>query len=181
MLDLWFSGPLGPLLIFSLRIIDVSMATVRTLLIMRGAARVVPAIAFVESMLWVIAVGSAIQHLDSVWHVLGYAGGFASGNVVGLWLESKLALGFAAVRAVAPAAAEGTEPLASALWSEGIGATEFAGVGRDGPVRMVVSVVPRRDVRHLLDLIRARAPEAFVSIEEPRSIQRGWMLQRRRK
>jgi uncharacterized protein YebE (UPF0316 family) len=79
-----FAGVWGPVIIFGLRIVDVSLATVRMLLTMRDIRGLVPLIGFVEVTVWVVAVGTAIQNLHSVWHVLGYSGGFAAGTSVGL-------------------------------------------------------------------------------------------------
>ena len=65
-----FGGPWGPLLIFCLRIVDVSAATSRVLLAVRGDRLYVPIIGFFESMIWIFAVGAAIQSLNSPLHVL---------------------------------------------------------------------------------------------------------------
>jgi uncharacterized protein YebE (UPF0316 family) len=126
-----FAGPLGPLLIFGLRIVDVSLATLRMLLTMRNARKLVPVIGLFESLIWVVAVGTAIQNLHSVWHVLGYSGGFASGTAVGLWLEGKLAVGLATVRVISTSQGEA---VADALRERGFGVTEFPGYGRQGRV-----------------------------------------------
>jgi uncharacterized protein YebE (UPF0316 family) len=90
-----FGGPWGPLVIFLLRIVDVSLATVRMLLSVRGQKLLVPLIGFFEVLIWLFAAGNAIRHLSSPYHVIGYAGGFAAGTAVGLWVEEKLAFGLA--------------------------------------------------------------------------------------
>jgi uncharacterized protein YebE (UPF0316 family) len=171
-------GPFGPLLIFGLRIVDVSLATTRMLLAMRNARLLVPVIGFFEVLVWIFAVGAAVQHLDSVWHVAGYAGGFATGNVVGLWLEERLALGLASIQIFSR---HGGVELAEGLREEGFGATEFTGQGRDGPVEVVLTVVRRRHIRHVMAHVDRWDPDAFVSVEEPRAIRRGWMFPLRRK
>ncbi len=173
-----FAGPLGPLLIFGLRIVDVSLATLRMLLTMRDARKVVPFIGLVESLIWVVAVGTAIQNLHSVWHVLGYSGGFASGTAVGLWLEGKLAVGLATVRVISTF--EG-EAVADALRERGFGVTEFPGYGRQGRVAMMYTVVKRRQIPQVLSVVEGVDADAFISVEEPRTIRRGWMFPVRRK
>jgi uncharacterized protein YebE (UPF0316 family) len=173
-----FAGPWGPLAIFALRIIDVSLATLRTLLTIRGARVAVPLLGFVESLIWVLAVGTAIRHLNSPLHVLGYAGGFATGTAVGLWLEEKLALGLATFHIVSRQ--EG-EVIAAALRERGFGVTEFLGQGREGHVEVVNTVVLRRHIRDVLALVDKSDPDAFVSVEEPRTVRRGWMFDDRRK
>jgi len=171
-------GAWGPLLIFFMRIGDVSLATVRMLLIMRNARVWAPLIGFFEVLIWLLAAGTAIQHLDSPWHILGYAGGFAAGNFVGLLLEERLAFGFASVQVIAPS--QGAE-LAEALRAFGHGVTEFSGRGREGPVELIMSVIKRRDLPMVSALVNDLAPGSFVSVEQPTVIQRGWLFPKRRK
>jgi len=177
-IDQLFGGPWGPLVIFGLRIIDVSMATLRMLLSVRGQRVLVPVIGFFEVLLWLFAVGNAIRYMDSPLHVIGYAGGFATGTVVGLWVEEKLALGLATVRVISSRPAGN---LAAALRDSGHGATEFAAAGRQGPVEVVYTVAHRSEIKPIMRIIDQWDTEAFVTVEEPRSVRRGWLLQRRRK
>lgn len=178
MLTTIFAGPWGPLAIFALRIVDVSLATTRTLLSIRGARMVVPVLGFFESLIWVLAVGTAIRHLNSPLHVLGYAGGFAAGTAIGLWLEEKLALGLATFNIISR---QGGVEIAQGLRDRGFGVTEFLGQGREGSVEMVNTVVRRRQVRDVLAEVDRWDPDAFVSVEEPRTVRRGWMFDKRRK
>lgn len=170
----------GPLIIFGLRIVDVSLATVRMLLTMRDVRMWVPLIGFVEVTVWVVAVGTAIQNLNSIWHVLGYSGGFAAGTSVGLWLEGKLAMGLATVRIVCRDAGAG-EDVADALRDAGFGVTEFIGQGRQGKVDFIYTIVKRRHVPEVIRVAETVDDDAFITVEEPRTIRRGWMFTRRRK
>jgi uncharacterized protein YebE (UPF0316 family) len=171
-IDLLFGGPWGPLLIFGLRIFDVSLATIRILLAVRGQRWIVPVIGFFEILIWIFAVGNAIRHLDSGLHVLGYAAGFSAGNLAGLWIEEKLAFGLATMRIISRSA--GVQ-LADALRSFGFGATEFSARGRAGQVEVIYTVVKRRDIPRVFREVDHWDPDAFVTVEEPRSIRRGWM------
>jgi uncharacterized protein YebE (UPF0316 family) len=177
-MEVLFLSPLGPLLIFFMRICDVSLATVRMLLIMRNAKVWAPLIGFFEVLIWLLAAGTAIQHLDSPWHLLGYAAGFAAGNLVGLWLEERLAFGYASVQVFSPV--QGSE-LAAALRAFGHGVTELRGTGRDGPVDVLLAVMKRRDLPTVRELVNDLAPRSFVSVEEPTAIQHGWTFPKRRK
>ncbi|MFC1660391.1 DUF2179 domain-containing protein [Gemmatimonadota bacterium] len=168
----------GPLLIFFLRIGDVSLATVRMLLIMRNAKIWAPLIGFFEVMIWLFAAGTAIQHLESPWHVLGYAGGFAAGNLVGLLMEEKLAIGLASVQVFTRS--QGTD-LAEALRVFGHGVTQIQGRGKDGAVDLVISVIRRKDLAAVHQLVEDLTPDAFVSVEEPTAIHHGWLFPKRRK
>lgn len=168
----------GPLIIFVLRIFDVSLATIRMLLAVRGIRAIAPLIGFFEVLIWLTAVGTAIQHLDSPLHLVGYAGGFATGTLVGMLLEEKLAFGMATVRIVSR---HGGVELAEALRARGFGVTEFAGHGREGSVEVVYAVLRRRELANVFSEVAAWDPDAFVTVEEPRAIHRGWLLDRRRK
>jgi uncharacterized protein YebE (UPF0316 family) len=172
------AGLWGPFIIFGLRIVDVSLATVRMLLTMRNARRIVPLIGFFESLIWVTAVGIAIQNLHSIWHVLGYASGFGTGTLVGLWLEGKLAVGLATVRIITKTSGEA---VAQTLRGAGYGVTEFVGKGREGPVELIYTLVKRRQIPTVLAAVERLDPGAFISVEEPRQILRGWMFPIRRK
>jgi uncharacterized protein YebE (UPF0316 family) len=171
-LDVLFAGPWGAVAIFLLRIIDVSLSTIRILLAVRGRKLLVPFIGFAEVLIWLVAAGSAIRHLDSVWHVLGYAVGFSTGTVVGLWIEEKLAIGIATMRIITTRIGEG---LANRLRELGCGVTEFQAQGREGPVEVVFTVVPRRKIGNVIAEVERWDAGAFVTVEEPRQIRRGWM------
>ncbi|HSJ15773.1 MAG TPA: DUF5698 domain-containing protein [Longimicrobiales bacterium] len=167
-----FAGPFGPIVIFLLRIVDVAMATVRILLSVRGHKRIVPLIGFVEVLVWLFAAGNAIRHLESGWHVLGYAAGFAAGSALGLWLEEKLALGYGTIRIISRSA--GTA-LADHLRALGYGVTEFAARGREGAVQVIYTVLPRREITRVLDEVESHDRSAFITVEQPREIRWGWM------
>ena len=171
-LESLFAGPYGPLVIFGLRVIDVSLATVRILLAVRGHKLIVPFIGFFEVLIWVFAVGNAIRYLNSGWHVLGYAAGFATGNIIGLNIEQRLAIGFATIRVISRRA--GVE-LADALRAVGFGVTEFAAQGRDGPVEVLYTVCLRRDIARVIEEVERCDAQAFITVEEPRAIRWGYM------
>lgn len=175
-----FAGPWGPVLIFLLRIGDVSLATLRMLLTMRDRRAIVPIIGFFEALIWLTAVGTAVQNLNSFWHVVGYTTGFASGTYVGLWIEGKLALGLAMIRVFSRDAGTGMT-VARALRDAGYGVTEFPGQGGQGPVDVVLTVVQRRQIPLVVSEVERIDQDAFISVEEPRAIRRGWMFGRRKK
>jgi len=171
------AGPWGPLLIFALRIGDVSLATLRMVLSVRGERVLPPLIGFVEIMIWILAVGAAVQNLNSPLHVVGYAGGFSAGTYVGLWVERKLAIGLSSVQVVTRTAGD---ELAKALREEGFGVTRWGGEGKDGSVDVLSSSLRRRALPRAMSVIDRIAPEAFVSIQDDRLLRRGWLMSRKR-
>src|SRR5512138_1376909 len=87
------SAWLGALTIFALRITDMSLDTLRMLFVVRGRKGIAWVLGFVQSIIFVLAITSVLSHLDNPLNVVGYAAGFATGNVVGMWIEERLAIG----------------------------------------------------------------------------------------
>lgn len=166
-----FALPYGPVLIFALRIVDVSLGTVRLMITVRGHRGWAALAGFLEVLIWIVAVGSALQHLDSAYHVVAYAGGFATGNYVGIVLENALALGTVVVRAIIPNEDGGTT--AQELRREGYTVTEVDGRGRDGPVDVLNIVVARRYAPSVIEAIEQQGPRSFITVEELRTTDRG--------
>lgn len=164
------AGPFGPLLIFSLRIVDVSLGTIRLVLVTRGARLPASLLGFAEVLVWIMAAGTAVLNLTSPLHVLGYAAGFATGTWVGMWLEEKFPLGMATVQAYCR---EQDSGVAAALRALGIGVTEMDAEGLEGPVDIVSTIVPRHVVPRVIDTIEARDPDAFITVYDAR-VRRGW-------
>jgi len=159
-----------PLAIFLARTVDMSLSTLRIVFIAQGRRGLAPLIGFFESLIWLVVVGQAIQHLDNPVCLFGYAGGFAFGSLMGLILEEKLAMGNRLVRIILPGIAQG---LVDTLRSTGQGVTVLDGQGVGGPVQLLFTIVRRRDIEKVLAAVNRVAPNAFVSIEDIRQAHQG--------
>jgi len=168
--DALFASPWGALVIFFLRIIDVSCDTMRVIFAIRGKRAIAAVLGFVQALVWIFAVGNAVKHLNSILHVLGYAGGYAMGTYIGVSIEQAIAYGVATVRVVTKRAGLG---IAAALRDQGYGVTESQGLGRDGTVEVFDSVVQRGHLDDVLALITSLDDEAFVTVDEPRVLLGG--------
>src|SRR5687767_2375046 len=165
-----FASPYGALLIFCLRIVDVSCDTMRVLFTVRGKRAIAGFLGFFQAMIWIFAVGSVIKHLGSWMHILGYAGGYATGTMVGITIEQAVAYGVSTVRIISRT---GGVEIAEALRDCGYGVTEFGGFGREGPVEIVNSVVHRNDLDQVMAIIDKYDKDAFVTVEDPKILRGG--------
>ena len=170
-----FALPYGPFLIFGLRIVDVSLDTMRVLNAVRGNRTVAASLGFFQALIWIVAVGNAIKHLNSWYHILGYAAGFATGTLVGITIERALAYGLSTVRIVSQ---HGGVEIAEALRDRGYGVTEIPGFGRDGGVEIVHSVVQRQHLGEVMRIVDRWDSKAFVTVEEPRVLRGGRFARR---
>lgn len=177
MIDL-LAGPWGPLIIFVMRVGDVSLGTLRVRLITRGSRVLAPLISFVEILIWLLAAGAALQNLTSPLHIAAYAGGFAGGTALGVWLEQKLALGLSTVQAVCRH--DGGD-VADGLREMGLGVTEVRGEGREGGVDIVSTVVRRRKIPEVIGAIERIDPDSFITVYDDTHVRRGWVPTGRRK
>lgn len=149
----------------------MSLDTLRVLFVIRGRKALAWILGFFQSAIWVVAISNVLANLDNPLSLIGYAAGFATGNVVGMMIEERLALGFAHLRIISsrlgPAVAE-------ALRRSGHAVTELAGRGRDGTVTIISSSVRRRDVDRVRREVFAVDPAAFLTLEEVRPLHRGY-------
>ncbi len=168
----WLDTLLGALLIFGLRMCDVTLGTVKMMIALQGRRYVAAAIGFVEVTIFVIAIGKVVGQLDNIVNVLAYSGGFACGTMLGITVESKLALGNRVVKVITH---RPNDVLVSELRRLLFGVTRIVGEGRDGKVYILFSVVRRKDLERFVAVVNKFAPKAFVAVEEAREIWRGYM------
>lgn len=150
-------------LIFGLRVVDVSMGTVRTVMIVEGRIATSVALGLCEVSVWVLAISQVIARLhESPWLIVGYASGFAAGNAAGILLEKRLALGSVVLRMVSENA--GTR-IADAFRERGQSSTVFSGKGNGSTVELIYLLCPRRELEGLLAIARDLDPDLFFVVE----------------
>jgi uncharacterized protein YebE (UPF0316 family) len=158
-----------PLLIFLARIVDVSMGTIRILFISRGTKFLAPLIGFFEVLIWLLAIGQIMQNLTNVLCYIAYAGGFATGTYVGIFIEEKLAMGLLLVRVVTT---KDASELIEYLKSADFGVTHVAARGVAGQVRIVLTIIRRKNLNKVVEIIRRFNPNAFYSTENIRYVSK---------
>jgi uncharacterized protein YebE (UPF0316 family) len=159
-----------PFLIFLARLIDVSIGTVRIIMLNRGRRLIAPALGFVEVLIWLLAIREIFQHLDNVIAFFAYAAGFAGGTMVGMLIEEKLAIGTVAVRAITT---DDARDLMARLSAADFGVTSFGAEGVKGNVRLIFIIVRRRELPEALEIIRSLHPRAFVTVSDVRTVTEG--------
>lgn len=162
---------LGALGIFTLRVADMTFDTLRVLFVMRGRKAISWGMGFVQSVIFVVAISSVLGNLDNPLNVIGYAAGFATGNVIGMIIEERLAIGHTQLQIISPRRGV---LLANALREAGFGVTEIPARGKDGMVSMLSVSILRKNVGQIEKLVHETDPEAFVTTEEVRPMRRGF-------
>lgn len=162
-----------PSLIFVAGLAYVSLGTLRIIFIAKGRRFLSPIIGFLEVAIWLVAISQVMSNVTNIGAYLAYAAGFAVGNYVGILLEEKLAIGILVVRIITT---EKDEELRSMLAERGFGVTTVDGYGMSNKVKIIFTIVNRKDVGEVTSIIKECHATAFYSIEDARSVYEGAFL-----
>lgn len=159
-----------PIIIFFARISDVTFGTFRIVMISKGNKYMAPILGFFEVLIWVIVIGKVMQNLDHWINIIAYAAGYATGNLVGLIIEDKVAIGIVKIQIIT--ALPATELIAS-LIGAGYGITHHEAQGSNGKVSIIYSIINRKQVPQFVEMIGNYNPNAFYSIEDVKFVNKG--------
>jgi uncharacterized protein YebE (UPF0316 family) len=159
-----------PILIFLARIGDVSIGTIRIIFVAKGYRYLAPLLGFFEVFIWLMAMTKILQNLDRWYYYLAYCSGFATGNYIGILLEEKIAIGYAAIRIISRVPAD---ELIQQLQDAGYGVTYHTAEGSTGPVEVVYTILKRAELPAMIGVINQFNPKAFYTVEEVKSVNEG--------
>ncbi len=152
--------------IFAARIADQSFGTLRTISIFRGFKVLAAIFGFVEVLIWINVVAQVINNLEAWYLGVVYAAGFAAGSFVGMWLESRLAMGHQMVRVIA----RREKNLADKLWANNFAVVEMDGRTKTGEMDILFVAERRRNVPKLLRQIYEIDNQAFFTVEDVKQV-----------
>jgi uncharacterized protein YebE (UPF0316 family) len=159
-----------PFLIFIARIIDVTIGTVRIVMVSKGQKFWAPILGFFEILIWLLAISRIFENLDNWTCYLGYALGYATGNYLGLRLEEKLAMGIVKIQIITSREASA---LINNLKQAGYGITHHYAQGATENVSIIYSVIKRNEVQRVEEIVKTTNPKAFYSVEDVKSVSHG--------
>jgi uncharacterized protein YebE (UPF0316 family) len=157
-------------MIFFAELAVVTLGTVRIIYLSRG--RKIPAtlLGFFEIAIWLFAIGQIMRNLTAIACYIAYASGFTIGNFLGVLVEKRLAIGTLLVRTITHRDAA---DLIRNLQAAHYGVTSLDATGATGPVKVVLTVIQRKDLDNVLTLIRQFDARAFYSIDEVQVAEAG--------
>lgn len=158
------------LAIFVARIFDVSIGTVRTIVTVQGRTKIAFFLAVFEVTIWITVVSAVINQVKDVpVLVIFYSLGYATGNVVGILVEKRLAFGVIILKIFS--LTSGKE-LATIFRAKGQPVTVFEGEGKDGPVLQLFLACRRRDLKWMIPQLYEIDKNAFYVIEQARDVSK---------
>lgn len=163
---------LGYALIFFARVVDVTLATIRTLMVVQGRKAQAAMIGFFEVGIYITVLGKVVSGLDNPFNLLAYCAGYAAGNYVGITIENKIALGNLSAQIILKTAQN--NEIVDILRENGFGVTIIQGQGIKGPKDVLSIVLNRKDLNKLKKLIYQYEKDAFITVSSINPISGGY-------
>jgi uncharacterized protein YebE (UPF0316 family) len=155
-----------PLTVFSAELIVVTLCTIRIIFLSRGRKLPASILGFFEVTIWLFAIGQIMQNLSDISCHIAFAAGFTVGNFLGVIIEKRLAIGNLGVHAIT---SKDATDLIHGLRTANYGVTVIDAKGALGPVKVIFTVIPRRDLDGVLAILHRFDPRAFYSVDEIQS------------
>lgn len=166
----------GAALIAGMRVCDVSLDTIRVIIVVQGKKYLAGIVGFFEVLIWVFAIRFVFQHLDVIPNLIGYAFGFGLGNIFGIMIEQKIGLGYVQLNIISMHFAD---IIADNLRKSKFGVTIIPAEGGSGGLSVIVVLIPRKSQNNVLKLIKSIDPKAFIALQS--SIPHGGFMKGLRK
>jgi len=157
--------------IFLIRVLNIAIATIRMLTIMRGLKTVTWFLGLFETLLFLVAIGSVLTDLNNPLKIAAYSVGFATGNIVGMVIEERLALGYTQVSIISP---KKGPTISESLRNKGYAVTEVPARGKDGMVSLLECSVRRKNLEEVERIIKKIDSGAFVTTRDIHPLRRGY-------
>ncbi len=160
------------LFIFFARIIDVSLGTIRMILVIRGNKIPAAVIGFFEILVYTLALGIVVKSLDNPVKLIVFCIGFALGVLIGSTIEEKIALGYRGILVIID---REHLHIVHELREEGYPVTSWEATGKAGP-KLVLNIMVRRNMAGTVtDRIYEKDPNAFIMFLEPKYFRGGYI------
>jgi uncharacterized protein YebE (UPF0316 family) len=159
-----------PVFIFFGRLCDVTLGTLRVIFVSKGEKNKAPIIGFFEVLIWIVIISQIFSRANDWVAYLSFAAGYASGSYVGILIENRIAFGVVLCRIYTQK--NGME-LVQGLNKMNFGATMTRGEGSQNEVHIIETVINRKQLRLLEQLLTEFDPNIFYVVEDVRTRQNG--------
>ncbi len=159
--------------IFFIRILDVSLGTIRTIITVKGKTMLASIIGFIELFVWFVIVKEAINTEEtSLFVALSYAGGFAVGTFLGSILSNKFIQGTLNVQVITS-----KSEMMEKLRKNGYAVSVIDIKGKDvsqGKYMLFIGV-NNHSFENLKENIQKIDSKAFMVVNETKYVQNGFI------
>ena len=151
---------LGAFIIFLCRVVDVTMGTYRVQMIVKRKKLTAGVIGFFEVLIFILIVSKVIQDIGNWFNIIAYCGGFAIGNVIGIYISEKISKEIISIGVISITKWQEIE---EKLREEGFGVTRNVGYGKDGGVQVLKVICERNYFPKVRDIALERDRKVFIT------------------
>jgi uncharacterized protein YebE (UPF0316 family) len=165
-------------IIFFGKIFEVTVATLRMVLINRGERIKGAIIAFFDILLWLVLTGTVLEGFkEDPLRMVVFALAFAVGNYLGSWLENKLAFGLSSIQIIVPESSK-SKQLAEVLRDSHFAVTVVKGTGRNGNRELLILHLKRKRTAEAISVINKAHPGAVIAVNDSKGIRGGYIARK---
>lgn len=144
---------LACLIVCAAKIVEISIQSLKTCMMVRGERVKAAFLGFTECMVWGLVISTLVTRLgDNLLLLVFYCSGYALGLFIGSTIENKIAIGTSNLQLIADD--DGTKKITRYLKEKGRGYTVFEGHGSIDKMNMIFIVLPRKEATKVLAEIR---------------------------
>lgn len=159
--------------IFFARIIDVSLGSIRTILMVKGKSKSASIIAFLEVFVWFLVAKEALNTpYDSLLIPIFYAGGYACGTLIGVYLSNHFVSEVIGLQVITK---NDNTKLVKKIRDSGYGVSivalkkAYEGYKKE----MLIIAINKKSLKKLIKLIKEYDYNAFIIINETKNVENG--------
>lgn len=163
--DILSNPQITPIIIFIAKNIEISLTSIRIIVVSRGYRTTSALLGFFESLVWLSSLSIIVTNLNNFYNIFAFALGMSTGSFLGIYIEKKLALGIVLVRLITQKSATN---LLSRLRAVGFRVTSINATSNRGKVQVVFAAIKRKSLKEFATLVRQSNPHAFFTVEDVR-------------
>ncbi len=160
--------------IFLARIVDVSLGTIRTVLVVKGKKLTPAIVAFFEVLIWFVVAREALNtDIDSLLIPIFYAAGYACGTYLGGYVSNTFVDGLIGVQVVTKD--KTSKKMIREIRNDGFGVSviDLKDAEDNEKKDMLLIQLNKSRLKQLTKIIRRIDPDSFVIINETKYVQNG--------
>lgn len=161
--------------IFFARIIDVTLGSIRTILMVKGKSIISAIIAFLEVLIWfVVAKEALVTTIDSILIPIFYSAGYATGTLLGTYLSNNLINGVIGLQVITK---KNNKKLVDKIRKEGFGISiiDLKNYYKHQEKEMLFIQLSKKRLKQLISIIKDIDSNAFIVMNETKYIQNGFI------
>lgn len=161
--------------VFFVRIIDVSLGTFRTMQMVKGRSVLATIIGFFEVLIWFLVVKEAINtDSNSIFVALSYAGGFATGTYLGMYISDKYITELLSIQIIT----DKYKVLNKVLRENGFATTSIEVISNESNKKryMIYLSLNSYSYPKFNKLLKETDPKAFMVINESKYTRNGYFM-----